>query len=124
MTLVYFMRPLLLLFLVVSCHGMFAQNITVVEYFFDTDPGYGFGTSVTITPATSITDFTFPIDITAASDGFHTLFVRAKDANNNWSAAYSRPFYKLSVAQAAPTAPNINKFRTPDLAPTNSIKPY
>ena len=102
-------KHIMLLLLMLNFYTVTAQNITVVEYFFDTDPGYGSGTSVAITPATAITDFTFPVDIAAQTDGFHTLFVRAQDANNNWSAAYSRPFYKLSVAQVSPAAPNITK---------------
>ncbi len=103
------MKGLFFMFLFFGGYGVFAQNITVVEYFFDSDPGYGSGISVAITPAVTITNFTFPINIAAQSDGFHTLFVRAKDANNNWSAAYSRPFYKLSAAVVTPTTPNINK---------------
>ena len=101
-------KHIMLLLIMVNFYAVTAQNITVVEYFFDTDPGYGSGTSVAITPATAITNFTFPINITAQSDGFHTLFVRVKDANNNWSAAYSRPFYKLS-SSPLPPVPNINK---------------
>jgi len=97
-----------LLLFVGACLSLAAQNITVVEYFFDSDPGYGSGTSVAITPSPTITNFNFDINISSAADGFHTLFVRAKDANNNWSVAYSRPFYKLS-ASAVATAPNINK---------------
>jgi hypothetical protein len=101
-------RFLLMILITLNSLVSLAQNITVVEYFFDSDPGYGFGTSVAITPATSITNFTFSIDITTASDGFHTLFVRAKDANNNWSAANSKLFYKLNISAVTP-APNITK---------------
>jgi hypothetical protein len=101
-------KHIMLLLLMLNFSTVTAQNITVVEYFFDTDPGYGSGTSVAITPATAITNFTFPINIASQSEGFHTLFVRAKDANNNWSAAYSRPFYKLS-SLPLPPVPNINK---------------
>ncbi len=99
-----------MLFLVLFfCYGdLFAQNITVVEYFFDTDPGYGSGTSVAITPAPTLTNLSFNVNISAQSDGFHTLFVRAKDANNNWSAAYSKLFYKLNLATVTP-ASNITK---------------
>jgi len=102
------MRCLFFIVLTFCYSGLFAQNITVVEYFFDTDPGYGSGNSVAITPATSITNFTFPVNIAAQSDGFHTLFVRAKDANNNWSAAYSKLFYKLNIPAVTP-ASNITK---------------
>jgi Fibronectin type III domain len=103
------MNRILYLIVFIGCRlSLMAQDITVVEYFFDTDPGYGNGTSVSLSQAPSITNLSFSINISSQSDGFHTLFIRAKDANNNWSAAYSRPFYKLSVA-AVTAAPNINK---------------
>ncbi len=108
MVLVKAKRQVLLLFfwwLSMSAH---AQNITVIEYFFDADPGYGAGTAVAITPAPTITNFTFNVNVTAIADGFHTLFVRTKDANNNWSATFSRPIYKLS-SSALPPLSNINK---------------
>lgn len=101
-------RILLSLLLIGCCLSLTAQNITVVEYFFDSDPGYGSGTSVSITPSSTITNFNFSINLSSAADGFHTLFVRVKDANNNWSMAYSRPFYKLSSSALTPI-PNLNK---------------
>ena len=85
----------------------FAQNITAVEYFFDTDPGAGSGMAVSITAATTISK-SFDVSITSVSDGFHTLSVRAKDANNKWSTTFTSPFYKLSAAALA-AAPNITK---------------
>lgn len=101
-------RIVIVLLLILCGPHLVAQNITAVEYFFDADPGHGNGTAVTVTPATVITDLTFNVNIAAQADGFHTLFVRAKDANNMWSPPYSRPFYKLSPADVAP-AVNINK---------------
>lgn len=85
-----------------------AQTITAVEYFIDSDPGFGSGTAVSVTTGVTI-DHSFPVDISSISDGFHTLFVRAKNNNNNWSIPYSRPFFKLSLAEATPAIPNINK---------------
>jgi hypothetical protein len=83
-------------------------NINKIEYYFDTDPGFGAGANVPVTPGTSISGLNFTIPLGAAADGFHTLFVRAKDANDNWSPAYSRPFYKLSTSALA-AAPDIDK---------------
>ncbi len=85
-----------------------AQNITAIEYFFDADPGYGSGTSVSFTAAASINNLNFNVPVTSISDGFHIITVRAKDANNRWSHAFTRPFYKLSSTAVA-SAPNITK---------------
>ncbi len=87
-----------------------AQNITFVEYFFDTDPGFGNGVSVSITPAVSISGFSFSADITSLSSGFHTLYIRAKDANGNWSMPYSRPFYKVSLPAALSNVDKLEYF--------------
>ncbi len=102
------MKRILLFFLAVCLYGISsAQNITAVEYFFDTDPGAGGGTAVSITAATSL-DKTFDVSITSLADGFHTLSVRTKDANNNWSTTFTSPFYKISAATLV-SAPNITK---------------
>ncbi|HYG03600.1 MAG TPA: T9SS type A sorting domain-containing protein [Chryseosolibacter sp.] len=104
------MKQLAILLLACSCFGALAQpNITAIEYFFDTDPGFDSGTPVTaFTPASSIQDLSFTADISALPDGFHTLYVRCQDMNTMWSAAYSRPFYKLNSSAIAP-AVNITK---------------
>ncbi|MCP4709043.1 MAG: hypothetical protein GY869_10490, partial [Planctomycetes bacterium] len=38
-------------------------------------------------------------DLSGLSNGFHVLFVRAKDDNGNWSLTYTRPFYKETISQ-------------------------
>lgn len=103
------MKRIIILFVAIALWcDVSGQNITAIEYFFDTDPGYGSGTSVSITSAATINNFDFNVNITSVSDGFHTLTVRAKDANNKWSHAFTRPFYKLPAAAVA-AAPNITK---------------
>lgn len=102
------MKRILLSLLAVCLYGISsAQNITAVEYFLDTDPGAGGGTAVSITAATSL-DKTFDVSITSLADGFHTLSVRAKDANNKWSTTFTSPFYKISAVTFV-SAPNITK---------------
>lgn len=65
----------LLAFLSLSALG---QMVNEMEYFFDNDPGYGMGTSVTITPGATINEL-FNAPTGALSAGFHDLFVRLKE---------------------------------------------
>lgn len=59
--------------------------IVAAEYFFDTDPGVNNATDIAITEGFMV-DETFailvPLDM---SLGFHYLYLRVKDANDNWS---------------------------------------
>ena len=81
-------------------------NITALEYFLDADPGYGLGTSLSVTAGSPLTqNFTVVLPNTV-TDGFHFLSVRAKDANNKWSVIAVRPFYK-ELFPANVTPPNI-----------------
>ena len=62
----------------------YSQNINYAEYFIDNDPGYGNAYSVTVTEGTDITvDFT--ADLSSVPNGFHVLYVRARDELGNWS---------------------------------------
>jgi gliding motility-associated-like protein len=86
-------KILLMLFALVICFAAQAQNITRFEYFLDTDPGYGAGTIVNVTPAATITDFNIPVSTSALSNGFHTLYIRAQNASNEWTHTHLRSFY-------------------------------
>jgi len=61
-----------------------AGNIVKAEYFFDTDPGFGSATPVTITPGVDISNIGFAANTSALADGNHVLFVRSLD---DWSVA-------------------------------------
>lgn len=69
-----------------------STNVAEVEYFFDTDPGYGNGDQITLTPAGSI-DMSALISTSSLSLGFHTLFVRAKDSDGFWGMVKYQVFY-------------------------------
>ncbi len=76
-------------------------NITTAEYFFDTDPGYGNGTNITVTPSTDINNLAMGVDVTALTSGFHTLYIRTADAAGKWSETNTYPFAKhLAIAPA------------------------
>lgn len=78
-----------------------AANITAAEYFFDTDPGNGNGTSIAVT-AGATTNFTVSIPTTSLSAGFHFLAIRTKGANGKWGIFEGRGFYITSSTSNVP----------------------
>lgn len=66
-------------------------SIVAAEYFFDTDPGFGNGTSISISAANDITA-SFTANISSLSKGVHRLYVRMEDANGNWSLTNVQTF--------------------------------
>ena len=68
------------------CLSLFAaaQNVVQLEYFLDTDAGFGKNTLVAVTPSPD-GPFSFTLDVSAASVGYHSLYMRTKDSNGLWS---------------------------------------
>ncbi len=62
-----------------------AANVNKLEYYIDTDPGFGNGTNVVISAGADIIDLAIPVNTTSLSDGFHTIFIRSRDNNGNWA---------------------------------------
>ena len=91
----------ILLFISLSVNNTFAQaneKIHHLEYFFDTDPGFGLATQVTVaTPAVNISNLNFTPNITSLPKGLHTLYVRAVDSLYRRSITSSQLFYKETV---------------------------
>ena len=85
------MKRMLLLVIFCWAHVVQAQNITGVEYYIDTDPGFGNGTGVDISAGTDIT-VGFTADLTGLDDGIHLLYVRSHNANGVWSLPLPQPF--------------------------------
>lgn len=69
-----------------------ASNIVRVEYYVDTDPGYGLGTAATFTTGATVDLLPLPINTTGIPSGNHVLYVRAKDDQGFWSDIASGPF--------------------------------
>lgn len=78
-------------------------SIKQAEYFFDADPGIGNGTSISITEGDTV-NFIFDTDISALSEGFHTLFVRFKN-DHEWSLYEGRTFYIQSKSVTQNSSP-------------------
>ena len=76
--------------------GAFAQNISELEYFFNADPGVGAATSISsFTNDTEVT-FTGNIITSGLENGIHTLFIRAKNTDDEWGI----PIKKLVLVDA------------------------
>lgn len=80
------------------------------EYFFDTDPGLGNGTSIALTSSTNIVNFstTIALNGTGLANGFHNLYLRVQDADGKWSLSnigffdnVAVPFYPVTAATPA-----------------------
>ncbi len=72
------------------------KDITAMEYFFDSDPGFGQGTPISIGDMPDISDLNSVISLAGLSKGIHHLFVRSKDSNGQWSHAYESVFLNRS----------------------------
>lgn len=93
-----FLNIKLLIILVIGSIVTIAQSldITELEYYFNTDPGFGNGTSVPVSPD-SITNTSFNLDISGLSAGIHYAFIRAKDENGVWSNVYKMIVNKVET---------------------------
>ena len=69
-----------------------ATDITYVEYFWDTDPGFGKGTSLPFTKGQEVSIDNAAISVEGLSAGDHNLFVRAY-GNNGWAPTFSQAVY-------------------------------
>lgn len=71
--------------------GTSVPQINRTEYFLDTDPGEGKGTSVNVSSAPAGSTFFIPLN--TVPGGMHTLFIRTRDDNGRWSHVNSQAFY-------------------------------
>jgi hypothetical protein len=72
------------------------QALTQVEYFIDTDPGYGNGTQIAFATGTTLLgNAAIPVALTSVSDGVHALYVRVRNQQGQWSHTHSSLFLKL-----------------------------
>lgn len=67
-------------------------NISRLEYFIDTDPGFGNALPVSFTPGPNLNS-NFVVNTTALSPGTHVLNVRAKSESGSWSIVNTALFF-------------------------------
>ncbi|MDG2449808.1 MAG: hypothetical protein P8M34_09215 [Saprospiraceae bacterium] len=78
------------MFRVVNCST--CSVVSNLEYFIDTDPGYGAATSLSA-PSSLNFSRNYTISLGSISPGIHTLYIRAKNENGDWSFTQKRSFY-------------------------------
>jgi len=94
------------------------KEVSQIEYFVDTDPGFGAGTPFPLlVPGGSVVlDDVVPTG--SLMEGFHTLYVRPKDDTNDWGMIRSMPFYVQAVDAVNVVAAEY--FVDEDLGPGNN----
>ena len=91
-----------------------AQQIVRMEYFFNQDPGPGNGTALSITPGSQHDSLYFSISIDTLDEGFHHLFLRAKDDSGRWSITTARGFFKMRLGTLPPNLTRMEYFLNQD----------
>lgn len=79
-------------------------NLIQAEYFWNTDPGIGLGTSLSIPESNSI-EFYAGIATDALEIGYHSLNVRVKRSSGVWGIAKTLPVYVGDPNPTVPPAP-------------------
>lgn len=73
--------------------GPSADTIVNVEYFIDTDPGFGNGSSIAVNASDSIHFLNHNLMTSGLTAGIHHLYVRAKSVYGTWSVTSQKSFY-------------------------------
>lgn len=78
-------------------------QVSQLEYFIDNDPGHGKGNALTLTAGNDVQQqYTIPLG--SATAGYHTLYMRVRDVQGNWSLTAQHVFYLLPPVAASITA--------------------
>ncbi len=81
--------------------GVAQANITAMEYYINTDPGYGSATAIPIVSATE-QDIELSVNTSSLAPGFHTLYVRARNVDGVWGLSEARSFYITEIPAPEP----------------------
>ena len=74
-----------------------------MEYFFDTDPGFGSGLPISVSPDTQV-DISPVLDLSSVTPGYHLCYIRAKDATGKWGIPQEQTIYVQNFLAAEFTA--------------------
>lgn len=78
-----------------------ATQVTAAEFFFDTDPGIGNGTTISLSATASEIDEAIAVASTGLALGPHTLSIRVKDNVGRWS------IYQTQAFEVSDTSPDL-----------------
>ncbi|OYU93947.1 MAG: hypothetical protein CFE21_18330 [Bacteroidetes bacterium B1(2017)] len=83
--------------------------LSKIEYFFDSDPGFGLGTQVNYTSVSGETQV-IDINTNGLSSGVHVLNVRVKNIANQWSLTHAKVFLVMPDLGGTATVSKIEYF--------------
>lgn len=86
----------IIIWVMIAFSQVFPQQIISLEYFYDKDPGYGLGKKIVFTKNQNV-DLNISLDLSSLQNGFHTLYLRAKDSNGKWSVPFAKQFYVIGI---------------------------
>lgn len=76
------------------------NEISTLEYFIDTDPGFGLASPITLASAGNNIALNFSAPLDALSEGFHFINIRAKNKLGNWGNVVQNLFYVFKTQTA------------------------
>ncbi len=80
------------IFIIVNLPSSGDSDIQQVEFFIDSDPGYGAGTPVTLPSGGSDLTIDFTVALDGLEDGDHVLYIRSANGLNQWGQVYAEGF--------------------------------
>jgi len=86
------------------------QNIIAAEYFIDTDPGFGSGTAIPITPGINLNNVPAVVNTAGLTNGVHRLYIRSKNNEGYWAVSAMKDFiidFDFAYPTTAPLPQNI-----------------
>ncbi len=95
-----------------------AADIVAAEYYFDTDPGPGSGTALTVTTGATVS-FNAAIPLGSLASGFHILSIRTKGSDGIWGLYESRGLYISDVTSNSADITAAEFFMDTDPGPGN-----
>lgn len=82
-------------------------TVSQLEYFFDTDPGFGNGIPIVVEPDLQDQQLSLSLPTTDLTPGEHRLYVRTEDSNGNWGTTYYDIFVQVDLL-FDPDCPDLN----------------
>ncbi len=113
--------------------GTGSESVTAIEYFIDTDPGFGNATTINVGSNSGSTTETLAIPLGTLEEGFHNLYIRTQDDLGEWSLYDKRLFFVTPVQEVSPIVaaeyfydsdPGLGNGTSVALTPTGSLNEF
>ena len=96
------------IFFIVNLSTSFPSNtalasINKMEYFIDTDPGFGNGVNIPVTANTDVIVTNFIANVNGPANGIHRIYTRSKNINGRWSLTNVQNFYIVNLSTTFPS---------------------